>query len=297
MRKRPPSVALLALALWSCHTGGPGPGQAGAGALPGAVQAGKELLDKGQLDEALAKLAAAPDDPVALYYQGIVYTRKAAGQALPEQGFRDEDKQAIRCFERAVAAKPEFAAAHFSLAETLSPYTLKRHGPQPGGKNRAKPPSPEPDDPDISPERVAREYQAAVQNDKTSNAPLEALVRYAREMKRPEDAEVVYKEAINRNKESEDAYIRYGDFLAAEKKDRLKAIEQYQLALMWKPQDPVPTAKICDIYLDWAQEHYDHGENASADARLADAGKFVTPQTPQAQRMGELREKLRERRR
>lgn len=268
-----------------------GPGQPAAGALPPAVQEGKALMDKGQLDAALAKLQELPDDAVGLYYQGVINVRRGLAAALPEAGFRAEDKQAAQLFEKAIVLKPEFAAAHFTLAEVLVPYTLQRHAP--GKRPHKRQPSPAPDDPDISPDRVARAYQAAVQHDKSSRAPIDALMKFAREMKRPDDADMAYREALQRDKESAAPHLAYGDFLANEKKDRLKAIEQYELALVWKPQDPAPKDRICGVYVDWAQEHLDKGEFANADARLRDGQKFVTvPQAPQAQRLRELQGKL-----
>ena len=268
-----------------------GSGQAATAALPPAVQEGKALMDKGQLDAALAKLQELPDDPIGLYYQGVINVRRGLAAPLPDTGFRAEDKQAAQLFERAITAKPEFAAAHFTLAEVLLPYTLQRHAPS--KRKHPRQPSPAPDDPDVSPDRVARAYQAAVQYDKTSRAPIDALMKFAREMKRPDDADMAYREVLLRDKESAEPHMAYGDFLAKEKKDRLKAIEQYQLALVWKPQDPTPKDRICDVYVDWAQEHLDKGEFANADARLRDAQKFVTAKTtPQAERMRELQGKL-----
>jgi Tfp pilus assembly protein PilF len=132
-----------------------------------------------------------------------------------------------------------------------------------------------------------------VQYDKTSRAPIEALMKFAREMKRPDDADAAYRELLVRDKESAGPHVAYGDFLASEKKERLKAIEQYQLALVWAPQDPEPKNHALGVYVDWAQEHFDKGENANAEARLRDAQKWVTdPSAPQAQRMRELQGKL-----
>lgn len=297
MLKRVPSALALAVFALGCDKlplpGKPqAPGSAAPviAAAPQAVQEGKALMDKGQLDAALAKLQELPDDPVSLYYQGIVYVRKGLAVPLPETGFRAEDKQAAQLLEKAVALKPEFAAAHFTLAEALVPYTLQRHAP--AKRRPARQPSPAPDDPDISPDRVARAYQAAVQHDKTSRAPIDALFKFTREMKRPDYADMAYRELLARDKESAEPHIAYGDFLANEKKDRLKAIEQYQLALVWKPQDTSPKDKIGGVYVDWAQEHFDKGEWATAEARLLDARKFLSEQAPQTQWMRELQAKL-----
>ena len=277
-----------------------GPPPAGVAEVPPKVQEGKALMDKGQLDEALAKLAELPDDPVSLYYQGMIYVRKGMATPLPETGYRPEDKNAAILLERAIAAKPEFAAAHFTLAGVLLPYTEQRYGPSRKKPARAAA-APAPDDPDVSPERVARAYQAAVKYDKTSQAPIDALLKFARDMKRPDDAEVVYRERLERQKEGAAPHMAYGDFLANEKKDRVKAIEQYQLALVWTPQDAVPNVpkeRIGSTYLDWAEEHFEKGEWANAAARLKDSQKWVTdPASPAGQRLRALQTKLGEIRR
>jgi len=277
-----------------------GPPPAGVSSVPPKVQEGKALLDAGQLDEALAKLAELPDDPVSLYYQGVIYVRKGKATPLPESGYRPEDKNAAILLERAIAAKPEFAAAHFTLAEVLLPYTEQHHGPAKKKAARAASPA-APDDPDSSPERVARAYQAAVQYDKSSRAPIDALMKFAREMKRPDDADIAYRELLLREKESAAPHIAYGDFLAREKKDPLHAIEQYQLALVWTPQDAVPNVpkeRIGTVYLDWAEDHFTKGEWANAAARLKDSQKWVSdPASPAGQRLRALQTKLAEIRR
>lgn len=300
MLERSSLVAALALFALACdklplpgRKSAPDSGsQAASAGLPAAVQAAKSLMDQGQLDAALAKLQELPDDPVGLYYQGVIHVRKGLATPLPETGYRDEDKLAAQSLERAIAAKPEFAAAHFTLAELLLPYARLHHAP--GKKRPARPPTPAPDDPDGSPERIARAYQAAVQHDKTSRAPIDALIKFSREMKRPDDADVAYPELLARDKEKSEPHVLYGDFLAKEKKDRLKAVEQYQLAIVWSPQDASLKDKIGETYVDWAQEHFDAGEWANADARLKDGQKFVGPGSPHAERFKELQAKLKE---
>jgi tetratricopeptide (TPR) repeat protein len=219
---------------------------------------------------------------------------------LPETGYRPEDKNAAILLERAIAAKPEFAAAHFALAGVLSPYAEQRHGPARKKPARAAAAA-APDDPDASPERVARAYQAAVKHDKSSRAPIDALIKWGREMKRPDDADMAYREMLEREKEGASAHITYADFLANEKKDRVRAIEEYKLALVWTPQDAVPNVpkqRIGDTYVEWAEEHFEKGEWANAAARLKDAEKWVTdPASATGQRQRVLQAKLAEIRR
>lgn len=285
--------AILLLAV-SCDRApsAPAQGAAGPAAAQAVVQEGKALLDQGQLDAALARLLQAPEEPVSLYYQGLVHVRKGLASPLPDRGFRDEDRLAVAALERAVAAKPEFAAAHFTLAEVLAPYALRPKA-RPAGRLRGAPASPAPADPEATPERVVQEYQAAIREDKTSRAPIDALIRFARASKRPEAAEPAYLEWLAREKESAAPHVAFADHLLAERKQPLRAIEQYELALIWKPDDAETKAKVCGIYLDMAQEHLAKREWAVADARLKDAQKFLTSgAAQQAQRAAELSAKL-----
>src|SRR2546430_12366933 len=52
--------------------------QPSAGGPRGPVEEGRVLLEQGQLDAALAKLAQVPADADSLYYQGLVWVRRAA---------------------------------------------------------------------------------------------------------------------------------------------------------------------------------------------------------------------------
>jgi hypothetical protein len=114
------------------------PGSGGAdGTLSSSVREGKSLLESGQLDAALAELQKSPDDPDSLYYQGRVWAKKAESAPLPtpppppcpRRGmaaaagaeFKPEEIQAAQLCERAIAAKPDNAAAHLALSQLPGP--------------------------------------------------------------------------------------------------------------------------------------------------------------------------------
>ena len=43
----------------------------------------RSLLERGQVDQALEKLAQSPTDPDSLYYQGVAWAKKAESAPLP----------------------------------------------------------------------------------------------------------------------------------------------------------------------------------------------------------------------
>ena len=301
---RAASFLLLVLGVGvACRpTSGPAPASGGAvGAGP--VAEGKALLDQGQLDAALAQLQQAPNDPDGLYYQALVHLKKAEVLPAAEAGLKDEELQALGLLEQAVAAKKEHALAQRTLADLLAPYSIAKFGPRAAKAAKARKgaarPEVSPDSagvaaPDLAPERVIAAYKAAIAADKSDVGGVEALVAFARAAGRLEDAEWGFRERVQRQMESAEPHIAFGDFLVQDRKDPMRAIEQYNLALVWQPDSLDAKNRIADIYLGEAEEHFEKKEYASAEARLAYAQKFVTdPQSYQAARIREIRGKLR----
>jgi hypothetical protein len=303
------AASLLLLVVAACRPAPQsGPAVGAAAGSSGPVAEGKTLLEQGQLDAALAQLQQAPNDPDGLYYQAVVHLKMAEVQPATEGGPKDEELQALALLEQALATKPDHALAQRALADLLAPYSIARFGPQAtkGAKARkgAGRPTPPPAAaagavaPDIRPERVVAAYKAAIAGDKANLGAVEALVAYARAVGRLDDAEWAFRERIQRDQESPEPHIAFGDFLVQARKDPMRAIEQYNLALVWQPDSVDAKNRIADIYLGEAEDHFDKKEYASTEARLAEAQKFITdPQSYQAARIREIRGKLRSLRR
>jgi len=294
MTRRALALALLAVA---CR---PRP-DASSGSGPDPLGEARQALDRGQPDVALARLQGAAT-PEALLLQGEAWAKKAETAPLPTPPvaasplprgaappaapeFKPEELQAIDCWERAIAARPELGAAHLALAKMLAPHALARHqeemaatarrpgrrGPAAGETAPGALPGP-----DASPERVVREYHMAAQADPTSVPAVDAWVTFAVSVGRLEDADAGLQELLKRQKERPEPFVRYGDFLLGARKDPNGAIAQYSQALIWKPDDDAVKAKIADIYLGMAADHLAQQQWASAEARLRDAQKYVS---------------------
>jgi tetratricopeptide (TPR) repeat protein len=291
------------------------PGAGGSdGSLSSSVREGKSLLESGQLDAALAELQKSPDDPDSLYYQGRVWARKAESAPLPPPPpppvpaprgwqpppppeFKPEEIQAAQLYEKAIAARPDHAAAHLALAQLLAPHAAHQHDLAEDAAKHKKPPLPAAPLPiDASVDRVIRSYQVAMQSDPSSPAPVEEMIRFGRRVGRLDAAEAGFKEMVRRKKEKETAepLARYGDFLAEDKKDPLAAIEQYRQSLIWVPDDEATRGKVAAIYLKMAAEAFAKQQFAVADDHLRDASKYITDRSSaQGQMLADYQGRLR----
>jgi len=316
-------VCAWALLLVACQRPQPAPASAPpATPPPGPVQAGKALLEQGQLDAALARLQEAPNSADAMYYQGIAWTRKAETAPLPTPWpiapadprrpyqvrlpeFKPEELKALELFARAVALQPAHGAAHLAAADLLAAHSARRYevaasiAKRPGrGKPPAEPAPAAEGEPDLSPEHVLAEYQAAIQADPSSKVAVEGIIRYAARVGRLDDAKAGYDELVRRDKENPEPLVRYGDFLVSQVKDRQAAIEAYRQALIWRPDDQATRSKVADIYIAMGMEAFARREYATAEARFADAEKWVSDKnSPQGLKILDHQTQLREIRR
>jgi tetratricopeptide (TPR) repeat protein len=316
------AVALVGLAACQKQAAPPSsaPPAVARAAAGGPLGEGRSLLEQGQLDAALEKLTGAPSSAESLYWQGMVWAKKAetaplptppplveplargaAAPAAPE--FKPEELTAIGLFENAIATDAQFARAHLGLADVLAPHALRsvelaaareKGGGRRGGRH-AKTPEPAAapaGGPDASAERVVREYRLAAQWDPAAKPPVENLITFCQRTGRWDDADAAFQELLKRDREKPEPFIRYGDFLR-ERKNVDGAIAQYEQALIWKSDDDATKAKIADIYIGIAAAHFEQKEYATAQARLRDAQRWITDKSsPQAQRIADLQSQL-----
>lgn len=270
---------------------------AGSPAARHPMEEARELIAAGQLDTALAKLSEIPGDPDALYYQGVVWALKAESAPLPTPApghgseglaaseFKPEELTALDFFEKVLAATPGDSRAALAEADLLAPHAVRWQervdGPQ-GATHRGRgtatrpPPTLPPGVPDFRTDRVIEAYQAALRGDKSSKQAAENLARFSLRVGRLDDADTALRELIQRDKENPDHLVRYGDFLASERKDGPAAVDQYRQALIWRPDDDATRGKIADVFIAQGVEHYQKQQYAVAEARFAEAEKYVT---------------------
>jgi hypothetical protein len=277
VRARRGRSALVAAALaTACQrqtapAGGPGGGPAARGANP--------LYDEGVTWAQKAETAPLPTPPP------LSSPLPKGAEPPPAPEFKPEEIQAVSSFEKAIAAQPDDPRPHLALAELLAPHAVHRHEIEDQaawkkkptrGKPAPPPPTADPAGIDYGVDRIVRSYEVAIENDPSSRAPVEALIAFAVRVKHLEAAEGALQELVKRVKESPEPFLRYGDFLLAEKKDPEGAIEQYRQALIWRPDDEATRAKVAGIYIDMGADAYGKRQYAIAQSRFSEAAKYVT---------------------
>jgi len=215
-------------------------------------------------------------------------------QAAPE--LKPEEIEAIRLLEQAAAAEPGQHQPHELLARVLEPYALRQYERALAARGKKTPP-PEPPDQgvDLSPARVARAYRAGIEADPGASDLIDPLIAFASKVDDLDTMDWAYQEVIRRAKEKDTVRprVRYGDFLRERRVDVLAAAEQYRGALMWAPDDAAIRAKLADLYLALARQHYLQRQYAGAELRLGQAAKFVgDPASPQGRMLEDYRQRL-----
>jgi hypothetical protein len=215
---------------------------------------------------------------------------------LPAPEIKPEEIEAIRLLEQAAAEQPGQREPHELLARVLEPYAVRQYERAVEARGKKTPPPAPPDQGvDISPARVARAYRAGVEADQSTTDLIEPLIAFAGRVNDLETMDWGHQELIRRAREKDTTTprVRYGDFLLQRRKDALAAAEQYRGALMWAPDDLATRAKLADLYLALARQHYLQGQYSGAEVRLREAAKFVgDPASPQGKMLEDYRQRL-----
>ena len=289
-RARAAAAVLLLAAPAACSR------KAGESAGQDALAESRGLVEAGRYDEALARLGDA-SDPDAAYLAGRAWAGKAQG--APTSALKPEEERALAFYERAVAARPQFADAHLAIAELLAPHAAAAAASAAGAATRlaphgkVAPPAAAALDPLVA--RVLGSYATALQSDLGGTRAGEELIDFAIRVGRPGEADAGFQELLRRRREDPALLVRYGDFLAGPGGKPEAALAQYAQAIIWKPDDTKTKLKMADIHLAAAAQHLRDLEYVAAEARLKEARRYtVEPSSPQAARLAELEGRLRD---
>jgi tetratricopeptide (TPR) repeat protein len=314
-------VVVAVLAFASCSRASKAPEESAAPAIARPTAAGapaqetQALIERGQLDEALARLDAGSGDPDALALLGTIWAKKAESAPLPTPPplpspapkkatpppapeFKVEEITALGFLDKALAARPGHPGASLALAQLLAPHAIRRFDLEEAASRKPRKAQPAAaaatsGEPDYSPNRVGEVFKAAVAGSPTAGEPVEQLYQFATRVGRMDDAQWALEELLKRQKEKPEPLVRYGDFLRDQKKDPRAAIERYREALIWRPDDAETLAKIADIYIGEGIEFYGKNQWAVAQARLQEAQKYVkNPNSPQGLKIKDYLGKL-----
>jgi len=292
-------ASVLPLLASGCGGGGGIPGLGGSPASKA-----RALMEQGRLDEALKQLEGAPSEPEVIFLQGQIWQKKAAlaPAPTPAEGeteapeFKLEERNALAFYETLTAAQPEHAAAHLAIADLLGPHAARHAEAQKARRRRGPEPTPDPSLPDFSAARIVREIEAAARADQSAT-PAEALIDFCTAAGDLDCAERGYRMLPERQPESAEPLHRLADFLLEQRQDPDAAIQQYDLALVWAPDDsPEDVAMretVAGIYLDRAEQQLKDRHWALADQAIKSARKYLNGTTgPLVGRANQLEQSL-----
>jgi tetratricopeptide (TPR) repeat protein len=248
-------------------------------------------VEERRFDEAIARLGE-PADAEGLVLLGRAWAGKAESAAVPTPApggtfaagapLKPEEERALAFYARAVAARPDLAAAHLGIARLLAPHALALAG-RTAGAGPAE----------VSVDRVLRSFGDAAQADTAGTEALEGMIGFAMAAGRPADARQGFQELLRRRREDPALLVRYGDFLAGPGGDPEAALGAYAQALIWRPDDGPTRHKSADIHLAAAAALLRQQQYAAAEARLGEARRCrVDATSPQAARLRELEARI-----
>ena len=268
----------------------------------------RSLLSQRRYDDVLARVGDAAD-PDSEYLAGRAWAGKAETAPLPVPApggppaaalMKPEEERALSLYEKAVAARPDFADAHVAIAELLTPHAIASAAATGAAAAHAAPRAKAATNPPIAPpdplvDRVLRSYGSAMQSDLSGTQAAEGLIAFATRVGRLSEADTTYQELVRRHREDPAPLVRYGDFLAGPAGKPEAALAQYAQALIWKPDDTATKLKMADIHLAAAAGYLRDLQYVAAEARLKEARRYtVDPAAPEAARLAELEGRLRE---
>ncbi len=254
------------------------------------IEAIKNLYESGRYDEAIstadAVIQANPGSAEAFYYKGLSHLARA-GEPDLKGPLSAEEASSLESFERALSINPRHAPSAIGIGDLYS-----RRVP---ARRRAKSGS----DPAQDPYALASSaYENAVGID--PKLP-EAQLHYARFLERTGQldlADNAYKASVEAAavvpEIAPDYYLAYGRFLAGPR-DRLDAaLEQFQLAQVFRADDPAIQQEIAIVHSRVGIRHFQKQEYLLAEEALKKADSLFTDRSsPDAQKtaatLGELR--------
>jgi len=267
-------------------TGSPKPE---AGSSP-ELDAVKNLYAGARYDEALQTVAAViqsnPGSADAFYYKGLCHLARA-GAADPKAPLSEDEASSLEGFERALSINPRHALSAIGIGDLYSRRVQ--------AKRRTRASSEDPQDPYVL---AISSYEKAVTID--PKIP-EAQQHYARFLERTgqlDAADGAYKASVEAAavvpEIAPDYYLAYGRFLAGPRDQLDAALEQFQLAQVFRQDDPAIQQEIAIVYSRTGLRHLEKQEYLLAEETLKKADSLFTDRSsPDAQKTTAALEQLR----
>lgn len=249
----------------------------------------RSLYEAGDYDAALQRIAeVTQNDPNAVeayYFRGLCYLAKAGEPAMGAP-LSPEEESSLQAFRRALSINPRHAPSNIGIGDLYS-----RRVPSRRRRGAA-------DDPEDPYSIALAAYEQAVTID--PRLP-EGQLQYGRFLERAGEldrAEAAYRAAAEAAatvpETAPDYYLAYGKFLAGPA-DRLDdALEQFELARVFRQDDPAIQQEIAIVHSRIGLRHFDKQEYMLAEDALENAvDMFPDSSIPEAQKASEALTQLR----
>lgn len=270
-----------------------GPGGSGAGEEEDSaeIREGIELYRAGQIDAARQRFETVvqkdPGSANAFYYLGLCYLSASGDAPDPSSPFAPEEQKGLDAFNRALSLNPRHVQAAIGIGDLYSRRV-------PSGKKRMASKT----DPSQDPYPLALEaYQRALAIDPKLPEAQHHYARFRERVGELEEAERAYKAAAEAAATvpeiAPDYYIVYGRFLAGLSGRLPEAIDQYELALMFRGEDQGLQRDIAALYGRMGQEYFKNQQFSLAEQSLNKAyALFPDKRDPEAEKAAETLRQL-----
>ena len=257
------------------------------------IEAIRALYDASSYDEALQKIAVFvqenPGSADAFYYKGLCHLARA-GQPDLKSPLSEEEQLSLEAFDRALSINPRHASASIGVGDLY----IRRVPPR-----RRRGASEDPADPYAL---TLAAYERAISIDPRLPQAQRAYAEFLAQTGQLAEAETAYRAAVEAAATvpelAPDYYLAYGRFLSGPA-DRLdEALDQFELAQMFRQGDPAIQQEMAIVHARVGLRHLEKQEYLLAEEALKKAeAMFTDRSTPEAQKAAEALEQLRTMRR
>ncbi|GMR22250.1 MAG: hypothetical protein BMS9Abin37_0586 [Acidobacteriota bacterium] len=256
------------------------------------LEAIRSLYDSGDYEGALQRIASATEsDPnlaEAYYYRGLCYLAKAGepGKSDASAPLSPDEESSLEAFRRALSINPRHAPSNVGIGDLYSRRV-------PARRRRGK--TEDPEDPYVL---ALAAYRQAVTIDPTLPEAQHRFGVFLERTGQLDEAEQAYRAAADTAavvpETAPDYYVAYGKFLAGARDKQDEALDQFELAQMFRQDDLSIQQEMAIVHARIGLRHFDKQEYMLAQSELEVAvGMFPDPNIPEAQKATDALNQLR----
>jgi tetratricopeptide (TPR) repeat protein len=255
-----------------------------------ALEAIENLYLAARYDEALQAAAAYiqtnAGSAEAFYYKGLCHLARA-GEADPRAPLSEEEASSLEAFERALSINPRHARSAIGIGDLYS-----RRVP---ARRRGRGASEDPQDPYVL---AISSYEKAVTIDPKLPEAQQHYARFLERVGQLDLADGAYRASVEAAavvpEIAPDYYLAYGRFLAGPRDQLDAALEQFQLAQVFRQDDARIRQEIAIVHSRIGLRHLEKQEYLMAEEALKKADSLFTDRSsPEAQKTAAALEQLR----